>query len=137
MPTIRPRRPHREPRTNKKDIAIVATAGVVAAGLIALAIGYFASVRTLDDCEVTAKDRSVSVSSDSNGNVKSTTDQRVYTSCGVFTVTDNPLLLRFNSADTYGALVEGQTLDLEVIGWRVGLLSWFPNVLSVYKTPAP
>lgn len=78
-----------------------------------------------DGCLVTGKDR---------GGQKS--QMRVYTeNCGTFSVQDNLFLLRFNSADVYGAIEPGQTYNLKTAGLRVPLFSWFPNVLEA--TPAP
>lgn len=78
-----------------------------------------------DGCLVTGKDR---------GGQKS--HMRVYTeNCGTFSVQDNLLLLRFDSADVYGAIEPGQTYNLKTAGLRVPLFSWFPNVLEA--TPAP
>lgn len=78
-----------------------------------------------DGCLVTGKDR---------GGQKS--QMRVYTEdCGTFSVQDNLFLLRFNSADVYGAIEPGQTYNLKTAGLRVPLFSWFPNVLEA--TPAP
>lgn len=100
-------------------------------GVIVYTVLYFGSRTTVEGCTVDSKDRGVTVTSDDDGNVTSKTDYRVYTSCGVFTVADNFFLGKFNSADTYGSLHENSTYDLDVIGWRVAFLSWFPNTLSV------
>lgn len=91
---------------------------------------YLSSKRDITNCVVDSKDRSVSFSSDDKGNFSSSTNHRVYTSCGVFTVSDNIFFLRFNSADTYGMLQEGKTYDFTVVGWRNGFFSWFPNILE-------
>lgn len=77
-----------------------------------------------ESCQVTGKDRA--------GNQG---DMRVYTeNCGTFTVKDNPFLLRFNSADVYGAIQEGETYDFNTVGIRLPIASMFPNVLEA--TPA-
>lgn len=105
----------------------------LALGLIAsvvYGVAYFSSQTELTNCVVSSKDRSVSVTSDGEGNVTSSTSHRVYTSCGVFEVNDNLLLLKFNSADTYGFLEDGKSYNLKVVGWRNGFLSLFPNILE-------
>lgn len=102
---------------------------VVAIALI-YAFAYFGSRTTVESCTVTSKDRGVSITSDGDGNTTSSTNYRVYSSCGTFEVQDNLFLGKFNSADTYGALVEGETYDFDVIGWRNGFLSLFPNILE-------
>ncbi len=50
--------------------------------------------------------------------------------CGVFEVGDELALGKFNSADRYGALQPGRRYQLTVIGWRVPLFSWFPNIVE-------
>lgn len=99
-------------------------------GTIIWSVLYISSRHTIEGCTVDSKDRGTTVTSDGDGNVTSTTNYRVYTDCGVFVVEDNFFLGKFNSADTYGSLSEGETYDLEVVGWRNGFLSWFPNILS-------
>lgn len=106
--------------------------GIAVVGIIVtIAVLYFSSIRTETGCVVDSKERTTQVTGGGKDNPVNTTQEKiVYTSCGVFTVDDNFFLLRFNSADTYGSLGEGETFDLEVIGWRNGFFSWFPNVLS-------
>lgn len=123
------------PRKPKRDLStlwIIASVVGVLAIIVTICVLYFGSIRTETGCVVDSKERYTSFSSSKDG---TTTTQKklVYTSCGVFTVDDNFFLLRFNSADTYGSLKEGDTFNLEVIGWRNGFLSWFPNVLSAEK----
>lgn len=119
------------PRRRKDRSVIYFVLGTIAVvGIIALvATLYFSSRRTETDCVVDSKERTTEVTG-TDGNTKTEQKKLVYTSCGVFTVDDNFLLLKFNSADTYGALHEDETFDLDVIGWRNGLFSWFPNVLG-------
>lgn len=78
-------------------------------------------------CEIVGKE---SVAKGDNGH-----EYRVYTeNCGTLSVADNIWKMRFDSADTYGMLTEGETYDLETIGWRVPFLSWTPNIIEA--TPA-
>ena len=48
----------------------------------------------------------------------------------MFEVGDELALGKFNSADRYGALQPGRRYQLTVIGWRVPLFSWFPNIVE-------
>lgn len=109
-------------------IAIAVVLAVVIA--IFWSVAYFGSRTTVENCTVTSKDRGVSFTSDGDGNVTSQTNYRVYSDCGTFTVEDNLFLGKFNSADTYGAIEDGQTYDFDVIGWRNGFFSMFPNILE-------
>lgn len=83
-------------------------------------------------CTVT--DKAAIGRSDSDGN--NTTDYRVYSSCGTFGVQDDPFIGQWNSADTYGSIVVGQTYDFEAYGWRNGLMSQFPNIKKAYLVEA-
>lgn len=94
--------------------------------VIILAFNFFRlSSRTTETCTIESKERTVQVQ---DGN--SSQQKLVYTSCGVFEVQDSFLLLKFNSADTYGYLKEGQTYELDYYGWRIGLFSFFPNIVG-------
>lgn len=78
---------------------------------------------TAESCTVEDKDRTT--------NVEGGSDARVYTSCGVFSVGDNLLAGHFSSADTYSSIKVGETYDFELRGFRIPLLSSFPNIISV------
>lgn len=77
-------------------------------------------VETYKACEVTGKDRTTTHNGDS--------DMRVYSSCGTFQVSDSLLVQRFDSADAYGKIKEGQKLDIEARGYRVPIFNMFPNI---------
>lgn len=50
----------------------------------------------------------------------------------VYEITDSLLHFRFNSADVYGGIKEGHEYEFKVVGYRFGLMSWYPNILE-YK----
>lgn len=101
---------------------------IVAAGA-ALANALHVEHKT---CTVTEKDRTTKVTSDGEGNVTSSSDARVYTEeCGVLHVSDSILSWHWNSADTYASIKEGRTYDVTTRGYRVPVLSMFPNVVEV------
>ncbi|MFD5599889.1 hypothetical protein ACFWHR_07505 [Leucobacter sp. NPDC058333] len=91
--------------------------------LLAGSIGITKSLHRVEhtSCVVEEKDRAAS---------EHGSDMRVYTSCGIFAVADSIWLLRWNSADVYQQIEVGKTYDLETSGWRVPLLSWFPNIVK-------
>lgn len=60
---------------------------------------------------------------------------RIYTDCGVFIVEDEPFRLHFDAADIYNALEPGTRVDLTTVGWRIGFLTWFPNIIEATETP--
>jgi hypothetical protein len=64
------------------------------------------------------------------------TDQKYLietTNHGVLEDTDNYLYLKFDSSDIYGQLQPGHTYTFTTVGWRIPLLSWYPDVLSVQE----
>lgn len=73
------------------------------------------------DCVVTEKDRTTNRDGES--------DMRVYTeNCGVFRVADSVFMMRWNSSDVYSSIKEGKTYDFTTRGYRIGLMSKFPNI---------
>lgn len=49
---------------------------------------------------------------------------------GVYENTDNILRMKFNSADVYSQLQNGKTYMYDIYGWRVPLLSIYPNIVK-------
>jgi hypothetical protein len=101
------------------------TRAALAAGLALLAALSLAGCvdRTEAGCLVTDKDRVAGY--------KGSSDSRVYTSCGVFSVHDEIVKGQWNSADTYGAIEVGKTYTFETYGERNGFFSLFPNIITV------
>lgn len=48
----------------------------------------------------------------------------------VFENTDTLFRGKFNSSDVYGALREGETYELTVIGFRVHIFNWYENIID-------
>jgi hypothetical protein len=59
-----------------------------------------------------------------------TSQYRVETDSGVFTVSDSLVHGRFNSADVYAKLQPGKCYDAKVVGWRAPLISTFPEIYN-------
>lgn len=76
-------------------------------------------------------ERVCTVTSKESVRVEEGNQYRVYTEeCGTLQVTDTLLKMRFDSADTYGSLKEGETYQMTTIGFRIPFLSQFPNILE-------
>lgn len=97
--------------------------------LIGIAFGAFnflrvSHVKTHYDCVVAGKE---AVNRVGQGN-----QYRVYTeNCGTLSVEDELLKFRFDSADVYGEINEGETYNFKTVGWRIPLVSMFPNIMEV------
>jgi len=57
----------------------------------------------------------------------------IYTSNGVFKLEDDLFYGNFRSSDTYGNLDKDSTYTFTTVGYRVGVLSMYPNIVSVTK----
>lgn len=75
-------------------------------------------------CTVTDKDRAAN----SDGG----SDMRLYTEeCGTLRVADSLLDGHWSSSDTYASIEPGNTYNFTTRGFRIPLLSMFPNVVEV------
>lgn len=54
----------------------------------------------------------------------------IFAEDGVYQNTDNLLRMKFDSADIYSQLQEGKTYMCDIYGWRVPLLSIYPNIVK-------
>jgi hypothetical protein len=114
-------------RRNRAAAPVVAVAALFVAAIgasIGVSIARVNAVDTYQGCTVTEKEDRALASLDERA-------PRVYTDCGVFVVSDEPFRLHFAAADVYNALQVGETYDMTTVGWRVGLFSWFPNIVEV------
>lgn len=106
-------------------ITRTAAAITIAVGVIVLAgcgISYDG-----DSTGCTVTDKYVAI-------VAKSTQKRVSTSCGVFTVEDELSRGDWNSADRFAQIEVGKTYDFEAYGYRNGFLSSFPNIAKATET---
>ncbi len=87
--------------------------------------------RTLHN--VLIKDKQISTESQKRENVVTST-YLIYTDQGVFRNDDAGWFLKFDSSDVYALLDKGERYDLKVYGWRIRILSMYPNI--VWAKPA-
>lgn len=98
--------------------------------LVGIGLG-FASTMHVETvaCTVESKDRTAKREGGS--------DMRVYTTdCGVLSVADSIPDFDFSSADRFAAIKEGKRYEFTTRGWRVPLLSWFPNIIKIKEVSA-
>lgn len=106
------------------DMKIIAGAMFVAIFSALLIIGgsYTMDRNEVGPCTVTGKESVI---------VEGNNQYRVYTEeCGTFIVKDTLFALRFNSADTYSSLKDGESYRFSTQGFRLGITSSFPNILD-------
>lgn len=56
----------------------------------------------------------------------------VYTDVGTFEVSDTLAYFRWNSSDVWGKFKVGETYNITATGWRIGVFSWYENIVE-YK----
>lgn len=83
---------------------------------------YATITETHHVCTVESKDRATKGEKSS---------MRVYTTqCGVLEVTDTLWRFKWDAADRYAAIREGRTYDFTTVGFRLPILSIFPNIIE-------
>lgn len=55
----------------------------------------------------------------------------IFTESGTFKLEDEFFYLNFNSSDWYGKIRRDSTYKFEVIGYRIGVLSEYPNIVRM------
>ncbi len=94
----------------------------VATLLAPATLGGMFTTSTVQNCVVTEKSTAV---------VDGYSEYRVHTeNCGTFSIEDSLLDSRYDSADMYGSIHDGETYDFSTRGKRVGFFSMFPNIIS-------
>lgn len=58
----------------------------------------------------------------------------IYTDNGVYEISDQLFMLKFNSSDIYSSISIGDTITIKVSGARVRVMSTYPNIISVIHT---
>jgi hypothetical protein len=56
----------------------------------------------------------------------------VFTEAGTFKLEDDIVYGNFRSSDWYGDIKSDEVYEFEVIGWRIGYISEYPNIVN-YK----
>ena len=79
---------------------------------------------------VLIKDKQISTETDKKTqDVKST--YLIFTDHGVFRNDDAGWFAKFDSSDFYGNLDVGKRYDLKVYGWRIAILTMYPNIVRM------
>lgn len=118
--------------TKALTASVFVLVALIAVASIASAIFISGSSST---CVVTDKDRTT--------NSEGGSDMRIYTegcdgssSVKVFSVSDNWFAGQFASADTFASIDVGETYNFETRGFRLPILSLFPNIVGVTEASA-
>ena len=108
---------------NKGIIAIVALLFIAVVGINFARFAHKETVKTT----VTDKERIVEKSGDNLDSY-----YLIYTEDGTLKLEDELFYGNFNSSDWYGKIKVDSTYEFTTIGWRIGFLSEYPNIVE-YK----
>lgn len=111
-----------------KRILILVTLLAVIVGLLFTNMPYqWLTQRTLNN--VLIKDKQISTETDAGKNGKVVSTYLIFTDQGVFRNDDAGWFAKFDSSDFYGELDIGKRYRLKVYGWRIPILSMYPNIV--------
>lgn len=111
-----------------KRILILVTIVAILIGLMFTNMPYqWLTQRTLDN--VLIKDKQISTETDADKNGKVVSTYLIFTDHGVFRNDDAGWFAKFDSSDFYGELDIGKRYRLKVYGWRIPILSMYPNIV--------
>ncbi len=114
-----------------KKYIIVGVVAIVLIGLCFTNAPYqLLTSRTIE--HVLIKDKQVTTETDKKtGKVVST--YLIFTDHGVYRNDDALWHIKYNSSDVYGMLDKGGYYNVTIYGWRIPILSWYPNIVKVTK----
>jgi hypothetical protein len=102
---------------------ILILVAVMIIGSIFLSIAGYQNKQTIKT-RVTDKERITQNSGD-----KINSFYIIYTEAGTFKLEDDMFYGNFNSSDWYGQIHRDSTYTFETVGYRVGILSSYPNIV--------
>ena len=109
-------------RASVKIILILVAVMII--GSIFLSIVGYQNKQTIKT-KVTDKERITQNSGD-----KINSFYIIYTEAGTFKLEDDMFYGNFNSSDWYGQIHRDSTYTFETVGYRVGILSSYPNIVN-------
>jgi hypothetical protein len=112
-----------------KKYIILGVIGLVLVGLCFTSAPYqLLTSRTIEN--VLVKEKQVSTESDKETGLVIST-YLIFTDAGVFRNDDSFWHFKYNSSDVYGLLDNGKRYNLKVYGWRIPILTMYPNIVKV------
>ena len=104
---------------------ILGFVGIILIGLCFTSAPYqLLTSRTVDN--VLIKDKQVTTETDKKTN-KVISTYLIFTDQGVYRNDDSFWHFKYNSSDVYGLLDKDKHYDIKVYGWRIPILSMYPN----------
>lgn len=117
-------------RRQHRAKVVTYTVGLIAASIVSVLIAWGIHAYFASDRQVTVTVQNEARVCSGSGNSVSC-QYLVYTTGGTFKDTDSLISGKFSSSDLYGQLQTGHTYTLEVRGYRIPILSEYPNILRI------
>lgn len=114
-------------RTGAGIIAIFVITGILIVGTIGMKISGYNNKQTIKT-KVTDKERITKQSGD-----RLESYYLIYTEAGTFKLEDELLYGNFNSSDWYGQIHRDSTYTFHTVGYRIGPMSEYPNIVNFEK----
>ena len=111
-------------RTGVGIIAVFILAGIMIIGSIVMRIGGYSNKQTIKT-KVLDKER---ITKQVNDRVESY--YLIYTEAGTLKLEDELIYGNFNSSDWYGQIRKDSTYTFHTVGYRIGYLSEYPNIVK-------
>ena len=100
--------------------------------VVLLIVGYFvAYFSTVQEVTITVTDKERIVESHGSSGVDS--KYLVFTEDEVYENTDNFIFGKFRSSKLQGQFKVDSTYNVKVVGWRVGILSSYKNIIKIVE----
>lgn len=109
---------------------LIQTASLIAVLALWASVSCAYQRGTIEQIEITVTDRERIVDRSREG---SSSRYLVFTDAGVFENTDALWHLKFSSSDLQGRLKPGRRFRVTVYGWRIPLISFYPNIVRIEK----
>lgn len=115
-------------RYNSSFIVVGAFIALVIVGSLTFGVYEHLNTKTVT---FTVQDKAIKINcNNSQDNGGCSSDYMIYTNKGVYKDTDSLWFFKFRSSDLYGQLQRGKTYTCSTYGYRVGITSTYPNILS-------
>ena len=113
---------------------IIAAVAVLLLGLCFTSAPYqILTSRTIDN--VLIKDKQINTETDKKTGLVIST-YLIFTDHGVYRNDDSFWHFKYNSSDVYGLLDKGKYYNIKVYGWRIPILSTYPNIVKATEVKA-
>lgn len=122
-------------RRQRRAKIISYTVGLLVAAAVSVLVAWSIYAYTSSTRQVTVTVANEARVCTGSGNSVSC-EYLIYTSGGTFKDADSLISGKFSSSDLYGQLQIGHRYTLEVRGYRIPILSEYPNILRIVSGPA-